>query len=440
MNRILIALIFLIFTSKLSSQITIGNIEKKEEEKTVSKPEPYDSLLNFKNQENLISYKKYIGLQFFLPPFANPKLGTYTDSKTCNVLFATHPSKIKAENVMVKNWDSPPTLFKPSYDSIITFIYAPLHYYSGPDGAGGNKASVTSDSSKISNTYFTVLDVYFETRKNDLITAIYKKNSILSTKEGNYKNDAVYIENIGREIRCNSDYPAIYYLMRNEKTGDSLYCSRISRFILVPYFVKQKALFENKNLISYTDAYQKKDIITNANITVEKNGKWLCKEVTLLNKNQLDSTSANKYSIFYVLKNEKGETIALENLQVDPNSIVRQKENFVLERDFIKMEEEKKLKGEELLAKQKQEEIKKQANEKALEEKRKVLHAKYKAECVAKFGQNNGELIADGKVRIGMSVEMCKASWGHLFGRIKQLMNMVSMKITIMVLPVAYIL
>ena len=113
------------------------------------------------------------------------------------------------------------------------------------------------------------------------------------------------------------------------------------------------------------------------------------------------------------MKNTKGETLALEYLQHEDYQ--QGSDNFVLEKDFIKQEEEKKLKSEELLAKQKQEELEGKANEKALEAKRKDLQEKYKVECIAKFGQYNGELIASGKVKIGMTIEMCKASWGKPF-------------------------
>ena len=57
------------------------------------------------------------------------------------------------------------------------------------------------------------------------------------------------------------------------------------------------------------------------------------------------------------------------------------------------------------MAKRKQEELLKKENE------RKIIESRRK-ECISKFGDQNGELIAQGKVKIGMTTEMCKYAWG----------------------------
>ena len=47
-----------------------------------------------------------------------------------------------------------------------------------------------------------------------------------------------------------------------------------------------------------------------------------------------------------------------------------------------------------------------------IELKEKIAFEKRKKECIEKFGNVNGELIALHKLKIGMSKEMCKKSWG----------------------------
>ena len=61
-----------------------------------------------------------------------------------------------------------------------------------------------------------------------------------------------------------------------------------------------------------------------------------------------------------------------------------------------------------MAAKNKQEEL-------LTKEKEKRTFEKHRYECISKFGQQTGELIAQGKVKINMTQEMCKDSWGTPF-------------------------
>jgi hypothetical protein len=214
-------------------------------------------------------------------------------------------------------------------------------------------------------------------------------------------------------------------------------------FILVPYFVKMKQLYQNKYLI-FTCKYKygcgallsdfkiivktednegnKISIPKEVNLT--QYSKWLCSDVTLLKRNQVYTAQYikehawekgveyfNSYDIFYILKNDMGETIALNNinnlLQEDLlNEDYRDHDGcFILEKDYITRQANKKLQAQQLDAKQKQEELLQKQNEES-------EIAKRKTECINKFGNENGTLIADGKVAIGMNKEMCKYSWG----------------------------
>ena len=65
----------------------------------------------------------------------------------------------------------------------------------------------------------------------------------------------------------------------------------------------------------------------------------------------------------------------------------------------------KKLQQQQLIANKKRDELLKNEKEKKDFENRKT-------EYISKFGQQYGELIANYKVKIGMTSEMCKYAWG----------------------------
>jgi hypothetical protein len=210
-------------------------------------------------------------------------------------------------------------------------------------------------------------------------------------------------------MKHDNEVASLLFLLRNDKTGDSVFCSEPSRLKFVPFFVKQKELFQNQKIIYDGPGVKEPDLITNNSVEIKKASKWVCSDVTLLKKGQVypkdfnwNSIDSSSYSLFYILKDENGKTIALDNLNIGYQG------KFILEQVYLKLEKEKKLQHEEVIARQKQVERTRIAKEKQEQ-------AKYKADCISIFGQENGELIAQGKVKIGMTTEMCKVSWGKPF-------------------------
>jgi len=130
------------------------------------------------------------------------------------------------------------------------------------------------------------------------------------------------------------------------------------------------------------------EVSTPKKINLDYDSKWLCSEVTLLKPD---------YNISYILKNNKGEVFAVgeESFRL----------YFIAEKDFLRKEANKKLQNIQLLANQKKEEIYKNEVERKSKEKRII-------DCVKLYGQQKGELIAQGKVGLGMTKEMCVTSWG----------------------------
>ncbi|HEX7414457.1 MAG TPA: hypothetical protein VF411_10485, partial [Bacteroidia bacterium] len=153
-------------------------------------------------------------------------------------------------------------------------------------------------------------------------------------------------------------------------------------------------------------------------INIEKNSKWICKEVTLLTDRQRDvegygdayyAEVGNKYRICYVFTNDKNETFVKEDNPIYPE--IRDHRGgddyhakyFITEKEFMKNEQVKN-KGEQL---------QKSKNDAATAKEKADAKARYE-EFVKKYGKANADLVASGQVRIGFTKEMCVYAWGPL--------------------------
>jgi len=388
---LLLFLISLFNSFLLYSQITITEIQKSEE-RIVLKPESYDSLNNWQSFERLGDYKQYIGLKIYLPPFENPVIG----------------SNVKGDAIR---------------DSNEGFANENRLNVTNEEGVYSKHCMLSSKrhlcngivNSKTGNKYYTILNVVYGEKGID---SLQKMNSELR-----YSIKEFYLKTY-EDVK-------MLFIIKNDSTGDTIYCNNTQRFILVPYFVKQKQLFQNnyfiyiKDPIYYWDYSFLKDSIEkfdnryiekyeddNGNeissykkVIVRLGSKWLCTEVTLFKNTLYWEPYLNKllpdinsfYDIIYILKNDKGEQFTLSYL-----------DGFILEQDYLKIKMNKKLQSQQLNTKRKQEELIKEEN------KRKAFE-RNRTECINKFGQQNGELIANSKVKIGMTTEMCKAAWGIPF-------------------------
>ncbi len=411
---ILSLLLILNVTRVLYSQVTIGKIEKTEVIE-VLKPPIYDSLNNFKyfdrskTYDNYIGYdpnyptsmelfyKQYIGLQFYLPPFSNP-----SNYVTCDIrpfLFSTSPNIFyckKVGNVCEKEQKLLPNKesIESELDSIVTFVYKPFCYGTIPSKYGGGPCIV--NSKEVSDKYYTVLDVYGE---NDIINLMSKfKMKLDDFEKKGFKTD-YRCTNFGRVINI-SNVPV--YVLKDNKTNDTVYSLSHGRFILVPYFIKQKQLYDGKTFLAFNKYEQETiDASTGKTIIIPSLSKWTC-EVNLLNLDY-SGKKTNHYKIYYILKNDNDQTVLIDKLEDSEWNL-----HFILEDIYLKREDEKKLKQEELEAKRKKEEQERIEKEKITKQK----HLQY---CISKFGQSKGKLIAQRKVTIGMSKEMCKTAWGKPF-------------------------
>lgn len=197
--------------------------------------------------------------------------------------------------------------------------------------------------------------------------------------------------------------PYTVLILRNDKTKDTVYfCSGSTgesapNLILVPYFIKQQLQYKGKEM---TYAEGRWDLVNDWHINDLKTGKelhfsspqdflkmkWKCSDVTLLKCSQVGYCPGGfaTYSLYCVLDNDLGNEIA-----VTPNS------GWITKEAYNKNMHEKELQEQKLKQEQQAEE------------------ERDREQLINKFGQHNGELIAEGKVKIGMTPEMCRLAWGE---------------------------
>lgn len=391
------------------SQITYTKFEKEEEE-LISKSEPYDSIQNLNISSTKSENKKYIGQRIYLPK-TEIKEKTQIDIRefTDPFLFTKHKTTFKLDSINTTGkilslhnksrktkeynyWDEHIKLI----DSISTNIYKPFLYCGD---CGDNKMSF-KNSNQVQDKYYVITNVLYgdELKALNLSTRWYLF--------GDAKKDLSNVRSFSdiREVKYDFD---IAFELKDEITNETFYYSQRdlnshnSKFILVSYFVKQKQIYKGENLIS-DGSSETPDLIKTVNIE-DENGKvitkpkiveygngnniWKCIDVTILEGNS---------EINYILRNNNDETIALSNETI---------KYWKFEKDILAEEKLRKENNQKI-----QQEREKESQARKLKEK---LNAENrKKECIAKFGVELGEIIASHKVKIGMTKEMCKVSWG----------------------------
>ncbi|MBS0646967.1 MAG: hypothetical protein JSR97_10325 [Verrucomicrobia bacterium] len=394
MKKLTVLLLLLFHLSAVTNaQITIRN--ENIIEKPVLRPKSFDSLSNISMQKRFIDYKKFIGYKLFFIPKAKNYKSEFSNSDTIiTYLFSNKKStvfksgKISFEEVTLNQIRFKDTtklkgealkyyrdkrLDYEKIDQEETYIYKPKFYYSKTEKIDGKiYGKIGTDPDSIEGKYFTILDI--------------------KMKESSGK------EFINLEDMSDSDpdwLPRLKIYLKNDATGDSLYYQvqqarliDIAPFFLVPYFEKQKNTYLNRNLVSLKNISNLVDINSGETVNIQPNEVWHCSEVSFA-----DSRTSPFLTPFYYLKYEQKE-IAL------PFGYFHN-QSFILESEFLRREEEKKKKEEERVKEE-------QERERSILEEKK----NFRNSSIARFGQKTGNLIADGKVLIGMNQEMCKLAWG----------------------------
>lgn len=275
--------------------------------------------------------------------------------------------------------------------------FGDYHFYLPPQ-AGNNNPTLWSTNSKKADSPF---DNYYK-----LIGWV--KDSTLKSRTQDDKIYYYHSENFKQISRYPALFQKMYFVMKSKKDGDTLYWAPNNKneFILVPYFVKQKALYENK-IFYYEGPSDKVEDLVNVShtINIEPKSKWICKEVSLLKGKQVSMYGEDKYQICYRFTNDKNETFAKTlNPFFDENRDSRTSiagKCFITEKEFL--EKENAIKKDHQMYQQEKEARTAKENQDAKE--------KY-AEHITKYGQANADLIKNGKVKLGFNKAMCLAAWG----------------------------
>lgn len=397
-----IPVLFFLFPIFSFSQITIGSVEKKEIEIVEPKPIPFDSINNYKEQEDLINYKMYVGQKIYLPKYNNTEDVGYT-GKEYPFMFSDSLSLVNVEpSKQLKMVDNVGSATNKFYKNIFTYKYKPFHYFSGIVN-GNAYASIVTNADEVSNKYYTVIDVFTGEDMKNILNNI---KTLINKRNDNYDD---YIDDVGFNNYDIFDMSKTIFKIQDDITKEQLYVFNLNYFILVPYFVKQKEVFNSKKVVAILidENYETTDFSKNKKFILPNKSVWNC-EVTLLSKKEILAKddiklSVGSYFIAYKLTNEKGQIIIFKGL--NGKTI-----NFKIYEDYINEENDKKLQQVQLIAKNKK--LKQIETEKRLAKEEKHLN-----KCLTMFGDYYGNLVNNSNVVIGMTAEMCEMSWGKPFDK-----------------------
>lgn len=385
MKKILLAILFIIgYEYSVSCQIKLreGNME----DKPILRPQCFDSLTDITYQKRPIDYKKYIGYQIYFKPFSKKcdaikNYGVYTAAMNyspVDYLFSNDTS------VIIKNGKIPYKEIQVTFDSRLgyknkkeydekidkekTNVYMPHFYHYKTDRmTGAIWGNIYSDPDSLGGTYFTITDIKA------------------------YNNGLKKLEDI--DPTNDRAFTYLYIFLKDEKRNKSLYwkCDvstlknyfgDMHPFILVPYFEKLQKTYLNQDVYFPSEKKDLVDVNTRELVTIKKGEVWTCSDVSL------SETKKQFVKLTYFLK--KGD---IEVAMTDRGFILESKHQHELLEQQIK-EEEKKRAEEEKMA----------------EDRRK--QEEFRADCIRKWGQKKGEMIANGMVSIGMTKEQCETAWG----------------------------
>ena len=240
-------------------KVSIREVEKKQEEKTALNPPVYDSAKTLEEQFKLENQYQFIGLQLLLPPVTNLEMGP--------IVFSKNSSGFGKGN----------------------------KYYTIIDILQGDIAEQLKQKKAVNQCGSRYKD-FNSFQWKDLIKFV-----VFILKDNN-KNDSL-------------NNTPLYWIVSQSKTPPYSY-SYFNSFITVPYFVKQKQLYENQDVIILSDK-----------------SKWFCKEVAILKNKNIESKDST-YDVLCLLKNEKGKELKL----LPPSVVDKLGRSFITEKEFVRLE------------------------------------------------------------------------------------------------------
>ncbi len=403
-----ITIFLVMLSSGLYAQINTLEI-KKEISQVTEKPEPYDSLVNWEYFSKVGNYKKYIGQKVYLanheinvnPEDRNPRISPFLFTKEKKSYRISDINSLEGlSNTFIFNQSniSPEYHSKLVLDSISTNIYKPFFYFGYYNSYGYDaKKDFRFTNSEIKKRYYIITDIISGNDLDEIefgLDYYYQAMPIKSKRRNQIKTDK-----LESEINTNRKFA---YKLKDVENDDIVYYIEKgqNRFVLVSYYLKKEQIYKGKYLLSQND-FSKRDI-KKVEIIEDNNGyqkekskevqikvgsRWLCENVSILD---------NDNSIYFILTNDKDETIAVTDVDKYP---------WILEEVYL----ENKLEKVAIAQKEKDEQLQRISERKAKEERE---YQSRLAKYIEKYGTEYGQLIADEKVSIGMTKEMCELAWG----------------------------
>ncbi len=339
----------------LFSQITIrnSNIENTIQEEPIAQ---YDSLTNLREQKRPIDYQQYIGqLLFFIPQVKRVNSYYFYKSTFYRLSEYTSRRSVRTEKTEIK--------------------------YNNLEGK-----------------YFTIIDIY--------------------AKEY-HERDYRQLADFGMQQLETPSMLELKLLLQEDNSKNIVYWEtsgfmgeHIEYYILVPYFEKIRDIYLNQNFVfingyeddktnTYEDyktygygSKQIPDIKTGVMNILKHGDMWTCSDVSFADSEYQYDYFLRGYCFF---KNGDKEI----KVAIDDKLLKR----FMLEEAYNQREVmrlQKIVENKRILKEEREQ------NERIKKEQQ----AKHLKECIAKWGKEKGTLIANKKVQIGMTKEMCTAAWG----------------------------
>lgn len=414
----------ILLTSMILINITLcfSQIGIRETKEIVKRPSQYDStsiyIHEVKNDDDEYHhYYKYIGQKIYFVPFTEDKKKSgvrlrsfitkedstfpieksipFEETTIFMILSNANPHNSQQKNIENE---------RAKYEKPITTktnLYKPVIIVSPQQVDDDDPVfRVENDQKALENKEFTIQNIFAGDKTSNKVSlnnrTIYSGTDIIF-KLTDSNNDTLYWKTEANRIDWNC------------------------KFIIVGAYDKYTSVYKNKTLVyrhQFPDYYSfdgdfhvdynyssiinsRLDYATKEYVDI-KNGKdlilkdleeWKCIDVSLLEVISDFDGEAHSYDLYYVLSNGVSEIkIPVGDLQ---------KSGFLSKNIYEKEQEFKKLNAEE-----------RARIEKEREQKKKQEQDIYKNKILSKYGQEYGTLILESKVVLGMTMEMCKASWG----------------------------
>lgn len=380
--RISLLLLASCLTLTASGQFTIRDASSSKPSKLA-----YDSSVNFNELECKYNLETLVGQEFYFVP-VNPKYeyralapdSTYemfvSNKKTQinNILPENARQAIKEEFGYIDLKD--PTINKRvgSYRlslNLETNVYKPIARFFN----NYNFISISTPPSALGNKLFKILSFSDSAIKGSDVYCWYK----------------IVMQDENDEI--------ITWLMHSNNLP-------YFRIYIKGYIEKLKNKYINQPLYLKKETWKKNDFSNNLDkktYSYIPEKKFICIDMTFL------LTDGVKYpDLAFILKSEDNIEVAVYPESRYRNDNTLAVSDFWNEKEYIAFKENEKKMQDSLLAREKADEFRKRKEEK---EFRNIL--------LKEYGKDLGNLIADGKVRLGMTKDMCEAAWGWPSNRSK---------------------